>query len=128
MNEAVTILVVDDNPPMVKTLADILELKGYVVRAAHSGAKALEILQRERVDILLTDVIMPEMDGVTLYRRAREIHPHLFTVLMTAYSADEIIHKGIEEGIKTVLTKPIDINLFLSLVDAVEHAYIRPKS
>jgi CheY-like chemotaxis protein len=51
--------VVDDNPAMAETLADILELKGFTVHAAASGAEALEFLQKQPVDILLTDVKMP---------------------------------------------------------------------
>ncbi len=125
MNDPVSILVVDDNPPMVQTLQDILRVKGYVVHAAHSGAEALEILQRQKVDILLTDVVMPDMDGVALYRQVKESHPRLVTFLMTAYSADELIRQGMAEGIKTVLTKPLDLNLFLALVQAVDTAYFR---
>ncbi|MFZ5821189.1 MAG: response regulator [Chloroflexota bacterium] len=123
MNDPVSILVVDDNPPMVQTLQDILRVKGYAVHAAHSGAEALEILQRQKVDILLTDVVMPDMDGVALYRQVKESHPRLVTFLMTAYSADELIRQGMAEGIKTVLTKPLDLNLFLALVQAVDMAY-----
>jgi CheY-like chemotaxis protein len=123
MNNQTTILVVDDNPPMAKTLADILTLKGYAVHTAYSGVEALKILECNEVHILLTDVIMPDMDGVELYRQTRKTHPHLITFLMTAYAADDIIHQGIAEGIKTVLTKPVDINLFLNLVMAIEQVY-----
>jgi len=127
MSEPTKILVVDDNPPMAKTLEDILAMKGYEVHTAHSGFEALEILRCQKVDIMLTDVIMPDMNGVDLYRETRKTHPRLITFLMTAYSADEIIQKGIAEGIKTVLTKPIDITLFLNLVMAVEQAYLHPQ-
>lgn len=124
MSEQTTILVVDDNPPMARTLADILTMKGYAVYTAFSGTDALEILGNKEVHILLTDVIMPDMDGVTLYRRVKNVHPHLITFLMTAYAADDIIQQGIAEGIRTVLTKPVDIDLFLNLVLAVEQAYL----
>jgi CheY-like chemotaxis protein len=123
MSNKTTILVVDDNPPMAKTLSDILIIKGYEVHTAFSGAEALDILEHHEVHILLTDVIMPDMDGVALYRQTRKTHPRLVTFLMTAYAADEIIQQGIAEGIKTVLTKPVDINLFLNLVMAVEQVY-----
>jgi CheY-like chemotaxis protein len=119
MSDLLTILVVDDNPSMVKTLQDILVMKGYTVFAAQSGREALEILAQNKVDLLLTDVIMPDMDGVALYRQTRQTHPRMVTFLMTAYSADEIIRQGFAEGIKTVLTKPVDIELFLSMASAV---------
>ncbi len=124
MSDHAIILVVDDNAPIVQTLVDILELKGYTVFSACSGSAALEILQKQNVDILITDVIMPDMDGVNLYRRAKKIQSRLVAFLMTAYSADEIIHQGITEGIRTVLNKPLDLNLLLALVAAVEKAYI----
>jgi CheY-like chemotaxis protein len=127
MSEQTTILVVDDNPPMVQTLADILSMMGYAVHTAYSGAEALEVLESHNVHILLTDVVMPDMDGVTLYRATKQTHPSMITFLMTAYAADDIIQQGIAEGIKTVLTKPVDINLFLNLVVAVEQAYIHPQ-
>ena len=118
MSETLTILVVDDNPSMAKTMADILDVKGFEVHAAISGAEALEILRDHPVDILLTDVRMPDMNGVTLYREARKNHPNLTTFLMTAYAADDIIQQGMAEGIKTVLTKPVDIDFLLSLFSA----------
>ncbi len=127
MSEQTTILIVDDNPPMAKTLMDILIMKGYIVHVANSGFEALDILQNQQVDIMVTDVIMPDMDGVALYRETKKKYPHLITFLMTAYSADQIIQQGIAEGIKTILNKPIDINLFLMLVVAVEQAYIHPQ-
>jgi CheY-like chemotaxis protein len=120
MRASMAILVVDDNPPMVKTLADILDVKGYKVHAAYSGAEALKVLQNQRVNILLTDVRMPDMDGVALYRETRKKHPNMITFLMTAYAADDIIQQGLAEGIKTVLTKPLDINLLLALFSAVQ--------
>jgi CheY-like chemotaxis protein len=123
MRDATTILVVDDNPSMTKTLADILAVKGFTVHAAFSGAEALEILRTQHIDILLTDVIMPDMNGVALYRQTRKTHPKLVTILMTAYAADEIIEQGLAEGIKTVLTKPLDIDFLLSLFSAFRRIF-----
>jgi CheY-like chemotaxis protein len=116
--KATSILVVDDNPSMAKTLADIMSIKGFEVYAAYSGMEALAILQNQPVDILLTDVVMPDMNGVELYRATRKTFPKLTTILMTAYAADDIIHQGLAEGIKTVLTKPLDIDFMLVLFSA----------
>ena len=92
----------------------------YEVHTAYSGAEALEILRGDRIDILLTDVKMPDMNGVELYRETKKTHPALTNILMTAYAADDIIQQGMAEGIKTVLTKPVDIDLLLSLFSAIE--------
>ena len=118
MSESIHILVVDDNPAMADSLADILEVKGFSVHAAASAAQALESLAEGPVDILLTDVKMPQMNGLELYRATRKTHPRLITIFMTAYAADDLIQQGMVEGVKTVLTKPLDINFLLLLFSA----------
>jgi CheY-like chemotaxis protein len=118
MNDCFSILIVDDNQSMANTLADILEFKGYKVHIAYSGSKALEILQQYPIDVLLTDVKMPNMNGLELYRKTRQLYPQLITVFMTAYTADDLIKQGMAEGIKTVLDKPVEIKFLLLLFSA----------
>ena len=115
-----SVLIVDDNPAMASAMYDILVVEGFETYMVSSGAKALQVLQEHPVDILLTDVIMPEMDGVELYRRTRQNYPRLITILMTAYAADELIQQGMAEGIKTVLTKPIDIDFLILLLSTYQ--------
>ena len=122
MGGILSILVVDDNPSVANTLADILEVNGYEVHVAYSGPEALEILRGNSIDVLLTDVKMPDMNGFELYREAKKIHPTLPTILMTAYAEDNLIQQGMREGIKTVLTKPLDIDFLLSLFSAIERS------
>jgi len=120
MGETIRILVVDDNSAMAETLADVLQVKGFTVHAAVSGAEALEVMREQPVDILLTDVKMPEMNGLELYREARKAHPRLITIFMTAYAADDLIQQGMVEGIKTVLTKPVEIEFMVHLFSAYQ--------
>jgi len=120
MKASLSILVVDDNLSMVKTLADILNARGFLVYPASSGVEALKILKNHDIDILLSDVRMPDMNGVVLFRETRKTHPNLTTFLMTAYAADDIIQQGMKEGIKTVLSKPLDIDFLLTLFLAVK--------
>jgi CheY-like chemotaxis protein len=119
MSKPISVLVVDDIASMAESLADVLEARGFIAHSACSAAEALKILQEHPVDILLTDVIMPGMNGVALYRKTRQTHPQLTTFLMTAYAADDLIQQGMMEGIKTVLNKPIDIELLFTLCTAV---------
>ena len=70
------------------------------------------------MDILLTDVKMPGMNGLELYRETRKLYPGLITIFMTAYSADELIQQGMAEGVKTVLDKPVEIDFMLHLFSA----------
>jgi CheY-like chemotaxis protein len=124
MNKALSILVVDDNQAMADTLADILDAKGFAVRAAASGEKALEILREQPVDVLLTDVKMPAMNGLELYRETRKSYPRLTTIFMTAYAADDIIQHGMAEGVRTVLTKPLDIDFLIHLLSVIRNLKI----
>jgi CheY-like chemotaxis protein len=115
MSASISILVADDNPDMATVMADILSAKGFQVHAATSGAEALDVMKEHPVDILLTDVKMPEMNGLELYRETRKLYPEIITIFMTAYAADDLIQLGMAEGIKTVLTKPVDIKFLLTL-------------
>jgi YesN/AraC family two-component response regulator len=68
--------------------------------------------------VLLTDVIMPGMNGVELFRATRKSHPQLITIFMTAYAADDLIQQGMQEGIKTVLNKPVDMDFLMNLLSS----------
>ena len=123
MSKQVSILIVDDNPAMTQTLVDILGATGYCVHSAYSGREALKVIAEHPIDMVLTDVRMPDMDGVELYRRLRKTHRDVIVFLMTAYAADDIIQDGLREGIQTVLTKPLDIDFMLTMFAAASRTY-----
>jgi CheY-like chemotaxis protein len=120
MSENFRILIVDDDRRMTRTLADIFSLSGYEVTEAESGADALEKVNTMTFDCVLSDIKMPEMDGVELHRRLREIQPGLPVVLMTAYAASELISRGLEEGVAGVFDKPLDINHLLGFFTSLQ--------
>jgi two-component system, NtrC family, response regulator HydG len=113
MNQKLRILIVDDDRRMTRTLADILSLSGYEVAEAWSGPDALEKARAQVFDCVLTDVKMPDMDGVELHRQLRLAQPGLPVILMTAYAADALISQGLAEGVVGVFDKPLDMNNLL---------------
>ncbi len=119
MSEMLRILVVDDDPNMAKTLTNIFRVKGYEAKAAHSGLDALEKMKQERFDCVLSDIKMPESNGVEFYRAIKARWSDLPVVLMTAYSSDSLVEEGLEEGAIACLTKPLDINLLLSFLSSL---------
>ena len=119
MKQPLRILIVDDDQNMTHTLADILSLSGHAVEQADSGLRALDMINRLAFDCVLTDVRMPDMDGVEFYRQLRQSQPGLPVVLMSAYAADEIIQQGLNEGVVGVLDKPLDISLLLGFFSAL---------
>ena len=104
-----TILIVDDSPSARETLTAMLEGQGYRLERAENGAEALEIAQRILPDLILLDVMMPEMDGFEVCRRMRAI-PQLAEVpilILTALDDPIWLVQGIESGADDFLTKPI---------------------
>ena len=119
MNPKLNLLIVDDDQRMTRTLADILRLDGHEAVEASSGPQALEKVKTQVFDCVLTDVRMPNMDGVELHRQLRQIQPGLPVILMTAYAADSLTRQGLDEGVVGVLDKPLDINHLLGFLTSL---------
>jgi DNA-binding NtrC family response regulator len=102
------ILVVDDQPLVAQTCADILAEAGYRVYAACGGREALDCLERERFDLLVADLKMPGVDGLTVLRRARGLHPGLAAVMITSYATMENAIEALRAGAQDFLLKPFD--------------------
>lgn len=117
------ILVVDDEGSLLMTLAANLELEGFEVECASHGEAALALVRRQRFDLVLTDVRMPGMNGVELFRKIRTLHPELPVLLMTAFAVESLIEEAITEGVFAVLPKPFEIE---HVIAAVVRASRRP--
>jgi PAS domain S-box-containing protein len=105
------VLVVDDDGGIARTLKEILEADGCRVVTANDGNEALAQLSRQRFDLVLTDVVMPNMDGHELFLKIREEAPELPVLMMTAfhYDKDHIIKRSRVAGLGTVIfKKPVD--------------------
>lgn len=119
MNPGLTILIVDDDQRMTHTLADILSMSGYRSVEARSALQAIDLVKKNRFDCVLTDVRMPDMDGTALYKTLHQEQPGLPVILMTAYSADETIHQGLDEGVIGVFEKPLNISQLLGFFSSL---------
>jgi len=119
MNELV--LVVDDNPDSVTIMRSILEGRGYRVVIAASGAEALEQLTREKVDLVLLDVMMPEINGLEVLQRIKDDTStgRLPVILVTAKTHDEDVLSGYQYGADYYITKPFTAKQLLYGVDLV---------
>jgi two-component system response regulator HydG len=115
-NAGVKILVVDDEQSHLDSLTRIFEREGYLVLGANSAEQALELLRRERVSVVLTDLVMPGMDGRQLLRACRAISPQTEIILMTAYGTIETAVEAIKEGAYDFITKPLKKALVIRVV------------
>lgn len=110
------ILVVDDEPSHRDSLRRIFDRAGYSVAVAEDGANALALLRAARFDVLLTDLVMPRMDGRELLRAARTLDPRLDVVLMTAYGTVENAVAAMREGAFDFIVKPVKRHEVLAVV------------
>jgi CheY-like chemotaxis protein len=117
-----TILVVDDDRQMVKTLSAVLQLHGWKTTHAYSGEEAIEIAERQRFDAVLMDVRMPGINGVDAFRAIRQAQPLTPVILMTAYAAHELLAQAEREGALMVLPKPIPWPTLTGLLEDVTRA------
>ena len=106
-----TILVVDDDLGVCYSLRDLLREEGCEVEVATNGLEALKVLARRKVDIVISDVVMPDLDGYDLYMEVRERYRQTPVILMTAYfyDKDHVIKRSRLEGLQEVIfKKPVD--------------------
>jgi len=108
MTAEATVLVVEDDAPLLDALASALEDAGLAVLRAADGGAALDTLDRASVDLVVSDVEMRPMDGRELLRRTRERHPHVPLLLMTAYGTVEQAVAALHEGAVDYLVKPFE--------------------
>ena len=124
MNKKPIVLVVDDEKNTRDGLARALK-RSYEVFTAESGAAALEILSEQSVDVMLSDLRMPVMDGMTLMQRALASSPELTCILLTAYGSVETAVDAMRHGATDFLTKPVnlkELELVLERVLRSRHA------
>mgnify|MGYP005857109489 CR=1 FL=1 len=102
----VRVLVIDDDPLMREFLAEALRRGGYAVDVEMSGAAGVERFSRDHHDIVITDLKMPGMDGLTVLRRVRELDAEVQVILMTAYGTIDSAVAALREGASDYLLKP----------------------
>ncbi|MBX6311411.1 MAG: response regulator [Isosphaeraceae bacterium] len=111
------ILIVDDDVDICQNLSDILTDLGYRVDVAHDGLSALELVRRKSYDVALLDLRMPGMDGLTLYRKIKELRAGTVAMLVTAYAGGSTAEEALAAGAWQVLAKPVDFPGLLSLIE-----------
>ena len=104
------ILIVDDNPTNLRLAAEVLELEGYATLKAVDAEEALEILRDDTPDLILMDIALPGMDGLSLTRRLKADARlrHVPVIALTAFAMKGDDQKAFEAGCAAYITKPID--------------------
>jgi two-component system, NtrC family, response regulator PilR len=123
---AARILVVDDERSMRELLAIVLRREGYEVILAENGRAAIASLEREPLDLLISDIKMPDMSGVEVLRAARQIDQDLVTIMITAFASTETAVEAMRLGARDYLVKPFNVEeLKLRVRDHLEKRRLR---
>ena len=118
-NSEGTVLIVDDTPENIRVLGEILEQEGYEVFVAENGLRALDILNSNSIDLVLLDVMMPEMDGFEVCRRIKATAgtASIPVIFLTALDYPEDEERGLSLGAVDYITKPFKVELVRARVD-----------
>jgi DNA-binding NtrC family response regulator len=111
-----TVLIVDDEENIRRVLSMALQKEGYHTIAASGGHQALKLLDEARCDVMLSDMVMPDMNGLELLRRAREKQPELLVVMMTAYGTIPAAVEAMRLGAVDFLTKPLEMDVLRKVI------------
>lgn len=114
MSNAIRVMIIDDEPLMRITIQDALLAEGYHVAAAETGEKGITLLKETPVDILITDLKLPDANGIQVLKEAKTNYPETQVILITAYGSIDSAVTAMKEGASDYLTKPFSMDeLFL---------------
>ncbi|WNJ80659.1 two-component system response regulator GlrR [Cedecea neteri] len=119
------LLLVDDDPGLLKLLGMRLSSEGYTVTTAESGAEGLKVLAREKIDLVISDLRMDEMDGMALFAEIQKGQPGMPVIILTAHGSIPDAVAATQQGVFSFLTKPVDRDALYQAIDnALEHTII----
>ncbi len=116
--EDITILVVDDENEFKEVLKEVFQMAGYTCLTASNGKEALKVLDKNNVDLVLTDIVMPKMDGIRLTEIIKEKYDSQ-VIMMTGYVKDFTRKDAMARGASEFINKPLDIKKLLGLVKSL---------
>ncbi|EIC0399389.1 two-component system response regulator GlrR, partial [Salmonella enterica subsp. enterica serovar Newport] len=111
------LLLVDDDPGLLKLLGMRLASEGYSVVTAESGQEGLRVLHREKVDLVISDLRMDEMDGMQLFTEIQKVQPGMPVIILTAHGSIPDAVAATQKGVFSFLTKPIDRDALYKAID-----------
>jgi CheY-like chemotaxis protein len=116
------ILVVDDDAAARNMLVRVLNLRGFTVDGAESGARALELARQHAYPVAVLDYKMPNMNGVELFEKLRQLRPEIEAIFLTGYPTVDTVYPAIVSGVQRVLAKPVDMDELIDVIHGLHPA------
>lgn len=117
VRQAAKLLLVDDDPSLLKLLGMRLRSEGYQVTTAASGPEALRLMQKEKIELVISDLRMDEMDGLALFGEIQKRHTNLPVIILTAHGSIPDAVSATQQGVFSFLTKPVDKDALYKAID-----------
>ncbi len=111
------ILIIDDDSGVRKSLSAFLIKNGYNIKTAPGGDPGLKIIKEEKIDLILLDIRMPEMDGITTLKRIKEIKPTLNIIIITGFGSIETAVEAMKNGAIDYVKKPFNLDQLLDKIN-----------
>jgi two-component system sensor histidine kinase/response regulator len=111
------LLIVDDEALSATTLMQMLAKHGFTVSGAHSAGEALSLLRSESFDLLLADLMLPQINGIELLRQAQAINPHLMGIMITGHGAIDAAVDAIRSGAHDYILKPFNLTVVVPVIE-----------
>ncbi len=122
------ILLVDDETKVTETIGRFLKMKGFTVFQASNGVEALAVARKQALDVVLTDVRMPQMDGIECLKQLKATYPDIEVIMATAMGEAETAIECMKSGAFGYLMKPLDLNaIYTEILKALEHRALLQK-
>ena len=115
----ISILLAEDDPNLGQLLKNYLIAREYDTTLVTDGAQAMQIYRKERYQLCILDVMMPELDGFTLAKKIRALDPHIPIIFLTAKNLKEDVIEGFKSGADDYLTKPFSMEELLYRIEAI---------
>ncbi|MGO2306204.1 MAG: two-component system response regulator GlrR [Providencia sp.] len=115
--KSANLLLVDDDPSLLKLLGMRLSSEGFRIVTAESGPEALKVLQKEKIDLVISDLRMDEMDGMALFDEIQKAHPNMPVIILTAHGSIPDAVAATQRGVFSFLTKPVDKDALYKAID-----------
>ena len=119
MDRQLSILILDDEDIVCARLKPTLEKAGYFVETFTDSRQVSDLLDRRRFDIIITDLKMPYIDGLELFRVARKKWPDIEAIIITGFATVDVTREALQAGVRDVIPKPFRISRLKDLIDEI---------
>ena len=116
-HKSANLLLVDDDPGLLKLLGMRLTSEGFHIVTAESGQEALKLLLKEKIDLVISDLRMDEMDGMALFAEIQRQQPGMPVIILTAHGSIPDAVAATQQGVFSFLTKPVDRDALYKAID-----------